>query len=127
MTTKKMTKEEDDISSEDKTLFKNVIAFLDIKLDDNTNAMQSMQKRLESLGGKVRKTFSSKDITHIIYKNGTKKNFEKYEESKIALVNPLWVDKCIKSGKKLDENSDEFKAEFEEKEKSNFLNLTFRT
>jgi hypothetical protein len=115
-----MSKEDtnDVVDEKNSKLFKGVVAFVDIKLDDNTNAKESMEKKLSSMGAVIKKTFAASGLTHYIYKSGSKKNHEKANEKKLLIVNPLWVEQSIKSGKRLDEKSDDFKADYEEKVKS---------
>ncbi|KAJ4457376.1 hypothetical protein PAPYR_7188 [Paratrimastix pyriformis] len=80
-----------------------VVAVIKVFFEDGQPASEAeLQKKLEELGAKVvsrlpktRPSKSGQSITHLIYKNAPKADFNAAAAQDIHIVSPLWVDKCF--------------------------------
>lgn len=58
----------------------------------NDNRSDAIRKELEQLGATVTKKFTE-DVTHVIFKEGSKRTKTKAAKNKCHLVSVLWVDR----------------------------------
>ncbi|KAL0093747.1 hypothetical protein F4703DRAFT_1831295 [Phycomyces blakesleeanus] len=77
----------------DHTILSGVIAYVDARTDDGDDVTESMERRVENLGAKTRKTFSD-SITHLIFKNGSTNILRKARARNIFIVNLAWITRC---------------------------------
>ncbi|KAI9021688.1 hypothetical protein CLU79DRAFT_752806 [Phycomyces nitens] len=75
------------------TVLSGVVAYIDARTDDGDDVTENMERRLESLGAKTRRTFSD-SITHLIFKNGSSTILRKARAKKIYIVNLAWITRC---------------------------------
>ncbi|XP_071998414.1 microcephalin isoform X2 [Engystomops pustulosus] len=59
-------------------------------------------QQLLNLGAKVSKTFN-KQVTHLVFKDGSQSTWDKAVKSKVKLVSVLWVEKCREMDLHVDE------------------------
>jgi microcephalin len=80
-----------------------VIAYVDVRVGANgsLNVGQGLNETLEELGASMA-TRLTKDVTHIIYKDG-KCNLERINKREIFIVNPLWLDSCKRCNERVSE------------------------
>ncbi|XP_063412281.1 microcephalin-like [Mytilus trossulus] len=76
----------------DNRVLKNVIAYVEVR-STNDNRSDAIRKELEHLGATVTKKFTE-DVTHVIFKEGSKRTKTKAAKNKCHLVSVLWVDSC---------------------------------
>ncbi|VDH90459.1 microcephalin [Mytilus galloprovincialis] len=76
----------------DNRVLKNVIAYVEVR-STNDNRSDAIRKELEQLGATVTKKFTE-DVTHVIFKEGSKRTKTKAAKNKCHLVSVLWVDSC---------------------------------
>ncbi|XP_073531497.1 microcephalin [Phyllobates terribilis] len=81
-----------------------VIAFVDVWSSNRTeNYSKMFSQQLLNLGAKVSKTFH-KQVTHVIYKDGSQNTWDKAVKNKVQLVSVLWVDKCRETSVRVEES-----------------------
>ncbi|XP_073445276.1 microcephalin isoform X2 [Dendrobates tinctorius] len=81
-----------------------VIAFIDVWSSNRTeNYSKMFSQQLLNLGAKVSKTFN-KQVTHVIYKDGSQSTWDKAVKNKVQLVSVLWVDKCRETSMHVEES-----------------------
>ncbi|XP_066459710.1 microcephalin isoform X2 [Eleutherodactylus coqui] len=79
---------------DDDGILAGVTAFVDVWSSNRTeNYSKMFSKQLLNLGAKVSKTFN-KQVTHVIFKDGSQSTWDKAVKSKVKLVSVLWVEKC---------------------------------
>ncbi|XP_057672670.1 uncharacterized protein LOC130904119 [Diorhabda carinulata] len=78
-----------------------VIAFVEVKsgVRDRSEAVKS---HLRCMGAVVREKFT-KDVTHVIFKEGQFSTYQKANLMKVHLVSVLWLEACKTSGTKVPE------------------------
>lgn len=89
------TSDDDDLPSTqliDNRVLKNVTAYVEVR-STNDNRSEAICKELEILGAVVTKKFTD-DVTHVVFKEGSKRTKNKATKNKIHLVSVLWVDSC---------------------------------
>ncbi|XP_077146167.1 microcephalin isoform X1 [Ranitomeya variabilis] len=88
----------------DSGILTGVIAFIDVWSSNRTeNYSKMFSQQLLNLGAKVSKTFN-KQVTHVIYKDGSQSTWEKAVKNKVQLVSVLWVDKCRETSVHVEES-----------------------
>lgn len=70
-----------------------VIAYVEVRTT-NDNRSEAIRKELENLGAMVTKKFTD-DVTHVIFKEGSKRTKTKAMKNKCHLVSVLWVDRYV--------------------------------
>ncbi|CAJ0967147.1 unnamed protein product, partial [Ranitomeya imitator] len=81
-----------------------VLAFIDVWSSNRTeNYSKMFSQQLLNLGAKVSKTFN-KQVTHVIYKDGSQSTWDKAVKNKVHLVSVLWVDKCRETSEHVEES-----------------------
>ncbi|XP_064626237.1 uncharacterized protein LOC135486956 [Lineus longissimus] len=76
----------------DQRILKDVVVFVDVRTGaDNRSAAVALQ--LEKLGAQVEKKLT-KNVTHIVFKDGRKNTIQIALKRKLKLVTVLWVDSC---------------------------------
>ncbi|KAI7876329.1 hypothetical protein K492DRAFT_210426 [Lichtheimia hyalospora FSU 10163] len=83
-------------------LLKGVVACLDIRTEDGDDVSENFERALQSMGAKTRRTFSD-SVTHLVYKNGSNATLRKALSKKIHIVNLLWITRCKREGRRLEE------------------------
>lgn len=58
----------------------------------NDNRSASIQKVLERLGARVEQNFTD-EVTHVIFKEGKKRTYDRAIKRKVHLVSVLWVER----------------------------------
>eukprot|EP00118_Oscarella_pearsei_P026835 m.310502 g.310502 ORF g.310502 m.310502 type:complete len:585 (+) comp52066_c0_seq1:51-1805(+) len=97
-----------------------VIACIEVR-DYMENRFKGIAKQLEKLGGKA-VTRLTKEVTHLIFKDGKPHLKEKAEKRNIPVVSVLWLENCRLSGEKVSEEtypviSEEFSPAFSSRSK----------
>lgn len=72
-------------------LFLDVVAYVEVR-STNDNRSEAICKELELLGADVSKKFTD-NVTHVVFKEGTKRTKTKAAKLKVHLVSVLWVDR----------------------------------
>ncbi|XP_075718057.1 microcephalin isoform X2 [Rhinoderma darwinii] len=81
-----------------------VIAFVDVWSFNRTeNYSKMFSQQLLNLGAKVLKTFN-KQVTHVVFKDGSQSTWDKAVKSKVKLVSVLWVEKCRETAGHVEES-----------------------
>ncbi|XP_068137455.1 microcephalin isoform X5 [Hyperolius riggenbachi] len=81
-----------------------VIAFVDVwSFSKTENYSQSFSEQLLNLGAKVAKRLN-KQVTHVVFKDGSQSTWDKAVKHGIKLVSVLWVDKCRETATHVDES-----------------------
>ncbi|XP_056421692.1 microcephalin [Hyla sarda] len=81
-----------------------VVAFVDVWSSNGTeNYSKMFSQQLLNLGAKVSKTFN-KQVTHVVFKDGSQSTWDKAVKSKVKLVSVLWVDKCRETAVHVEES-----------------------
>ncbi|KAJ8663992.1 hypothetical protein O0I10_000268 [Lichtheimia ornata] len=83
-------------------LLKGVVACLDIRTEDGDDVSENFERALQSMGAKTRRTFSD-SVTHLVFKNGSNATLKKALSKKIHIVNLLWITRCKREGRRLEE------------------------
>lgn len=78
----------------DKTLFKNMVFYIEIYHEGKPHDEYFKNKVLEH-GGKLSLNFS-KNVTHLVWSQGRSKLILKGVELNIKIVSPLWLEECLK-------------------------------
>ncbi|XP_069829545.1 microcephalin isoform X2 [Dendropsophus ebraccatus] len=81
-----------------------VVAFVDVWSSNRTeNYSKLFTQQLLNLGAKVSKTFN-KQVTHVVFKDGSQSTWDKAVKSKVKLVSVLWVEKCRETAVHVEES-----------------------
>ncbi|XP_054836126.1 microcephalin [Eublepharis macularius] len=81
-----------------------VVAYVDVWSSSRTeNYSEPFAQQLLDMGAKVSKTFS-KQVTHVIFKEGHWSTWNRAQKTGIKLVSVLWVEKCREVGAYVDES-----------------------
>ncbi|XP_015270065.1 PREDICTED: microcephalin [Gekko japonicus] len=81
-----------------------VVAYVDVWSSSRTeNYSEAFTQKLLDMGAKVSKTFS-KQVTHVIFKDGHWSTWNRAQKAGIKLVSVLWVEKCREVGAYVDES-----------------------
>ncbi|XP_032825017.1 microcephalin isoform X1 [Petromyzon marinus] len=84
-------------------LLKDVVAYVDVwSSNHEDNYTWAFSKQLLMMGATVSRKFT-KNVTHVIFKDGLESTWSKAMSTGVKLVSVLWVDNCLKSQKCLDE------------------------
>ncbi|CAG9864508.1 unnamed protein product [Phyllotreta striolata] len=83
-------------------ILEGVIAFVEVKTGENDRS-KGIKFVLESMGATIRDRFL-KDVTHVIYKEGSVSTYQKAKFIGAKLVSVLWVEACKVNGRKASEN-----------------------
>ncbi|XP_077343905.1 microcephalin isoform X2 [Lithobates pipiens] len=81
-----------------------VTAYVEVWSSSRTeNYSQSFTEQLLNLGAKVTKRLN-KQVTHVVFKDGSECTWDKAVKSGVKLVSVLWVDKCREAASHVDES-----------------------
>ncbi|KAM5163162.1 microcephalin [Mantella aurantiaca] len=81
-----------------------VTAYVEVWSSSRTeNYSQSFTEQLLNLGAKVTKRLN-KQVTHVVFKDGSQNTWDKAVKSGVKLVSVLWVDKCRETAAHVDES-----------------------
>ncbi|XP_077165319.1 microcephalin isoform X2 [Paroedura picta] len=81
-----------------------VVAYVDVWSSSRTeNYSEAFTQQLLDMGAKVSKNFS-KQVTHVIFKEGHWSTWNRAQKAGIKLVSVLWVEKCREVGAYVDES-----------------------
>ncbi|XP_040205748.1 microcephalin isoform X2 [Rana temporaria] len=81
-----------------------VTAYVEVWSSSRTeNYSQSFTEQLLNLGAKVTKRLN-KQVTHVVFKDGSESTWDKAVKSGVKLVSVLWVDKCREAASHIDES-----------------------
>lgn len=84
-------------------VLKDVVAYVDVwSSSHKDNYTWAFSKQLLMMGATVSRKFT-KNVTHVIFKDGLESTWSKAMSTGVKLVSVLWVDNCLKSQKCLDE------------------------
>ncbi|KAF4523142.1 hypothetical protein B566_EDAN002397, partial [Ephemera danica] len=83
----------------DADLLKGVVAYVDVIRNDHI-LTEPASKDIERLGGIVRQTFT-KDVTHVIFENGSRTTYKKAQEVNVEFVGLSWLHHCGQKRRKL--------------------------
>ncbi|XP_014388512.1 PREDICTED: microcephalin [Myotis brandtii] len=82
---------------------KDVVAYVEVWSANGTeNYSKTFTNQLVEMGAKVSKTFN-KQVTHVVFKDGYPRTWDKARERGVKLVSVLWVEKCRTAGAHVDE------------------------
>ncbi|KAM8786842.1 microcephalin [Rhynchonycteris naso] len=82
---------------------KDVIAYVEVWSANGTeNYSKTFTNQLVEMGAKVSKTFN-KQVTHVVFKDGHQRTWDKARARGVKLVSVLWVEKCRTAGVHVDE------------------------
>ncbi|XP_018423099.1 PREDICTED: microcephalin [Nanorana parkeri] len=82
-----------------------VTAYVEVWSSSRTeNYSQSFIEQLLNLGAKVTKRLN-KQVTHVVFKDGSQSTWDKAVKSGVKLVSVLWVDKCREAAAHVDESA----------------------
>uniref|UniRef100_W5NJN4 Microcephalin 1 n=1 Tax=Lepisosteus oculatus TaxID=7918 RepID=W5NJN4_LEPOC len=85
-------------------ILKDVVAFVDVwSSSKNENYSKTFALQLMDMGAVVTKTFN-KQVTHVVFKDGHQKTWQKAKKTGVKLVSVLWVESCKESGQRADES-----------------------
>eukprot|EP00066_Takifugu_rubripes_P012438 XP_011601704.1 PREDICTED: microcephalin [Takifugu rubripes] len=80
------------------SVLKDVVGYVDVWSADKTaNCSKPFIKQLQEMGAQVSKTFT-KQVTHVVFKNGHPATWRKAKKREVKLVSVLWVGRCHEEG-----------------------------
>ncbi|KAM5311809.1 microcephalin isoform 3-T3 [Glossophaga mutica] len=80
-----------------------VVAYVEVWSANGTeNYSKTFTNQLMEMGAKVSKTLN-KQVTHVVFKDGYQRTWDKAQERGAKLVSVLWVEKCRTAGAHVDE------------------------
>lgn len=86
------------------SVLKDVVAYVEVWSANGTeNYSKAFGNQLVDMGAKVSKTFN-KEVTHVVFKDGYPKTWDKAQKRGVKLVSVLWVEKCRTAGMHVDES-----------------------
>ncbi|XP_075125644.1 microcephalin [Leptodactylus fuscus] len=92
-------------SSGGSSILAGVVAFVDVWSSNQTeNYSKMFSQQLLNLGAKVSKTFN-KQVTHVVFKDGSQSTWDKAVKRKVKLVSVLWVEKCRETTAHVEESA----------------------
>ncbi|KAF0298862.1 Microcephalin [Amphibalanus amphitrite] len=97
--------EEDEIASTQpasKLVLDEVVAYVDVRSGAD-NRSEPIRTQLRALGALVVERFT-KNVTHVIFKDGSKATYDRARRDRLRLVSVLWVDACRRQRERVDEN-----------------------
>ncbi|XP_055956644.1 microcephalin [Patella vulgata] len=106
--------EQSDSSTSNVHVLEGVRAYVEVRTN-NDNRSEAVCCMLRNLGAEIEKTFTS-TVTHVIFKDGTKRTIDKAKKKGLHLVSVLWVDSCMRNKRHVTENM--YPAVLPEKNKS---------
>ncbi|KAH3697810.1 hypothetical protein DPMN_085320 [Dreissena polymorpha] len=71
--------------------FSDVVAYAEVRTG-NDNRSESVRRELEQLGATVVRKFED-NVTHVVFKEGSKRTLNKATKKGVHLVSVLWVEK----------------------------------
>nr|XP_014349238.1 PREDICTED: microcephalin isoform X2 [Latimeria chalumnae] len=92
-------------SSRRKTdVLKDVVAFVEVwSSNRKENYSKTFMQQLQDMGAMVAKSFS-KQVTHVVFKDGFQSTWKKAKNAGAKLVSVLWVERCREAGAHVDES-----------------------
>ncbi|XP_029451609.1 microcephalin isoform X9 [Rhinatrema bivittatum] len=89
----------------DDILLLDVVAYVEVWSSNKTeNYSQAFARQLSDLGAKISKCFN-KEVTHVVFKDGHQRTWNKAKRTDVKLVSVLWVEKCREAATHIDESS----------------------
>ncbi|XP_029451603.1 microcephalin isoform X3 [Rhinatrema bivittatum] len=86
-------------------ILKDVVAYVEVWSSNKTeNYSQAFARQLSDLGAKISKCFN-KEVTHVVFKDGHQRTWNKAKRTDVKLVSVLWVEKCREAATHIDESS----------------------
>ncbi|XP_078610440.1 microcephalin-like isoform X1 [Branchiostoma floridae x Branchiostoma japonicum] len=80
----------------DNRVLKGVVVYVEVRCNDTMeNRSKAVAKQLELLGAQVEPKLS-REVTHVVFKDGRKSTLDKATKKGIHLVSVLWVESCRK-------------------------------
>ncbi|XP_052256971.1 uncharacterized protein LOC127862060 [Dreissena polymorpha] len=73
-------------------ILKDVVAYAEVRTG-NDNRSESVRRELEQLGATVVRKFED-NVTHVVFKEGSKRTLNKATKKGVHLVSVLWVENC---------------------------------
>ncbi|XP_074640211.1 uncharacterized protein LOC141898272 [Tubulanus polymorphus] len=83
--------------NQDSPILNGVVAYVEVR-SGNENRGKGVIAVLRKLGAEIRLRFTN-DVTHVVFKEGTKRTVEKAKKKGIKVVSVLWVDSCREKGR----------------------------
>lgn len=114
--------EEDVLWKKNKSILKNVIAYVDVWDDFCMNYSEIWREKLEDLGAKVQRRLT-KTVTHVIYKDGQEQIKKKAIQFGCHLVSVLWIAEVEATGSVVDETRFPFTDKPTELKPKRFRNM----
>ncbi|XP_071523507.1 microcephalin-like isoform X2 [Panulirus ornatus] len=102
-------KEDSDITQEELTIpqsalnsaLQGIVAYVEVRMgSDNRSAV--IKEQLKALGAEVRERLTA-DVTHVIFKDGSKSVFDRAMKRGLHLVSSLWVEACREKRQRISE------------------------
>ncbi|XP_030054804.1 microcephalin [Microcaecilia unicolor] len=82
-----------------------VVAYVEVWSSNKTeNYSRTFARQLIDLGAKISKSFN-KEVTHVVFKDGHQRTWNKAKRTGVKLVSVLWVEKCREAAAHIDEDS----------------------
>ncbi|RUS75132.1 hypothetical protein EGW08_017116 [Elysia chlorotica] len=85
------------------TVLKGVVAFVEVR-SSNDNRSAAIAHELSQLGAKVEPTFSD-EVTHVVYKEGLKRTWNRATKRGVPMVSVSWIDSCKQHMMRMPESS----------------------
>ncbi|KAK3777565.1 hypothetical protein RRG08_021685 [Elysia crispata] len=101
------------------TVLKGVVAFVEVR-SSNDNRSAAIAHELSQLGAKVETTFSD-EVTHVVYKEGLKRTWNRATKRGVPMVSVSWIDSCKQHLSRMPESA--FPALLPEESDSPFLRI----
>ena len=70
-----------------------VVAFVEVR-SSNDNRSAAIAHELSQLGAKVETTFSD-EVTHVVYKEGLKRTWNRATKRGVPMVSVSWIDRLV--------------------------------
>ncbi|XP_055886393.1 microcephalin-like isoform X1 [Biomphalaria glabrata] len=83
------------------SILKGIVAYVEVR-SNNDNRSAAVYKELEFLGSEIRTSFSD-DVTHVVFKEGLKRTWNKARKRNVPLVSVSWLESCRQNYKKMPE------------------------
>jgi microcephalin len=78
-------------------LLEGLTFFVEVR-EGRDNRTRSIQASLRQLGANISETIT-RHVTHVIFLNGTRANFEKAKKRGLPILSILWIIACKEAGK----------------------------
>ncbi|KAJ8954890.1 hypothetical protein NQ318_016829 [Aromia moschata] len=80
-----------------------VVAYVEIRSNDNKDRSHGAKALMQLMGAVIRDQFT-RDVTHVVFKDGSFTTYEKAKLMKVHLVSVLWIEACRTTNSRVSEN-----------------------